>query len=878
MILLINLLLDGGTNGLSPLYMLSEIFGRLQFDLKRDDELVPAQFVDMIIGTGVGGLVAILLGRLLMTPAQAIEAYYKLSPAISTKVAADQSERESNTARFKHAFDQLLKDAGYDPESLFETRCKEPRNCKTVICVMNQDTTQCQLLRSYRIRGAPNPEYTITQVALASIASPEIYGPISLGNGFKKTIFSSALIGYANPTQQLLKEAHAVFGDINVATIVSLGTGKIETSGSFDSDDWMYSMARQVTLDTQRTHEDIYDRLKQTSIYFRLNIDKATHTSHDTAAIVAMTSVYMTETAVSDTIDELVRSFQVETHRVSLRDINSVTKVDISIKPRPALTHNFVGRDDILEELHRTHLSSQGPQRKSPLISVLTGLGGCGKTQIALKFALDYEHRYPEAPVYFLDARSPERLQTELETVIRARGPAHRSQTYQDAIDWIAAQEQWLLIFDSADDPSLNLSTYIPNSSSGHVIITTRNDLVRAQSPENSHKVDSLPVAHACHLLLVASGYDTSHNNVIHSQKIVKELGCLPLAVAHAAGYILIHRCLDTYLHLYRQRRRELLSRSDPNVVQGREGSVATTIHLSFGRLSREAQLLLQFLSLFHAASISHSVIATAALRNFAFTPFAMQASDPLEEEHANALMKLICPSGAWSAFDFNEMIQQCLQYSLIQITMVEGAGKYYSMHVLVQSWLRLDLPQDHLFHRLLVRLLASSITADDNYENLLFHRVVLPHIEGAIVGLDTNVADSFAFGFILEESKHSPQAVRYFRRALVLCMEMFGEAHQDTISAMGRLASSLDSCGRFREGMELKLKVLNGRRSLLGEAHPDTLRVMNNLARSFDWLGMREEAIEMDELVLKLRRRVQGNEHPDVLLTLANLAVSLKK
>ncbi|KAG9053914.1 hypothetical protein FS842_006778 [Serendipita sp. 407] len=664
-----------------------------------------------------------------MTPTQAIESYSKLSSAIVTTVAStvDQVQRETNTSRFKEAFDQLLRDAGHDPGSLFQTRNGKSNGCKTVICVMNQaNMSYCQLIRSYRSRSAPGPEYTITQVALASIASPDAYAPVLVGKGPKEAILSSALMGYANPVKQLLKEAHLHFGEAEVGTLLSLGTGKIENSKPIDTENRMQAMARQVTLDAQRSHEEVYERLKETGIYFRLN-----------------ESAHMDEGAVSDTIDEVVRSFQVDSHGISLKDINSVAKIEMSFKPRPSLTRNFVGRDDILDKLH---------------------------------------------------------------------------------------------------------------------------------------KVDSLSLGDASHLLLVSSGYTTSPDNLTKAKEIARELGCLPLAVAHAAGYITIHRCLDTYLHLYRQRRRELLSRSDPNVVQGREGSVSTTIQLSFERLSTQARYLLQLFSLFHATSISHSIIEKAALRNFAFTPFALQVQDPSEEEHASALMALICPSGAWSEFDFNEMIQQCLQYSLLQIITGDGATKYYTIHVLVQSWLRLDLPQDHLFQRLLIRILACGITADDNYENLIFHRSIIPHIEGAVVALNTTIADSFAFGFVLEEARHSLPAVQYLERALVLCIEALGDTHPDTISAMGRLAASLDSCGEFRAGMELKLRVLQGRKRLFGEEHPDTLRVMSNLARSFDWLGMYEEAVKMDELVLGLRRRVQGDDHPDVLLTLANLAVSLKK
>jgi len=70
-----------------------------------------------------------------------------------------------------------------------------------------------------------------------------------------------------------------------------------------------------------------------------------------------------------------------------------VTVVEIALKPRPSLVKNFVGRGDVLEAMHRTHLTNRPINSKEPAISVLHGLGGAGKTQTALKFALEFEEK-----------------------------------------------------------------------------------------------------------------------------------------------------------------------------------------------------------------------------------------------------------------------------------------------------------------------------------------------------------------------------------------------------------------------------------------------------------------------------------------------------
>jgi hypothetical protein len=74
--------------------------------------------------------------------------------------------------------------------------------------------------------------------------------------------------------------------------------------------------------------------------------------------------------------------------------IDSVPAVEITLRPRPSVVPTFVGREDILEAMRQTHFGDRPSGSDMPAISVLTGLGGSGKTQIALKFALHFEERH----------------------------------------------------------------------------------------------------------------------------------------------------------------------------------------------------------------------------------------------------------------------------------------------------------------------------------------------------------------------------------------------------------------------------------------------------------------------------------------------------
>ncbi|PVF91051.1 hypothetical protein CPB86DRAFT_720161, partial [Serendipita vermifera] len=131
-----------------------------------------------------------------------------------------------------------------------------------------------------------------------------------------------------------------------------------------------------------------------------------------------------------------------------------------------------------------------------PRVTVLTGLGGSGKTQIAVKFASELS-RFKGEPVYFLNASSKVALEADLHALVQSQPDGHT-----DALVWLAnTPRDWLIIMDNADDPSLELARFLPRCSHGHVIITSRNHFRITLSPESTYYIDSLPLDEATALL-----------------------------------------------------------------------------------------------------------------------------------------------------------------------------------------------------------------------------------------------------------------------------------------------------------------------------------------------------------------------------------------
>jgi hypothetical protein len=177
-------------------------------------------------------------------------------------------------------------------------------------------------LRSYRTRSARTAPCTILEAACACIAYPDTFLPVSIGSGHKQITLVDALTVAANPGKELLREAQRVFGDdMEVATILSIGAGKGDVWGvSIASGADLREVVKRAATSCEPVHEELYSRLRQASIYFRINVERGSGPQMELTS--ENVSAYLEEGLVSDRVDEAVKSIHLRPMGVMLKDIS----------------------------------------------------------------------------------------------------------------------------------------------------------------------------------------------------------------------------------------------------------------------------------------------------------------------------------------------------------------------------------------------------------------------------------------------------------------------------------------------------------------------------------------------------------------------------
>ena len=378
-------------------------------------------------------------------------------------------------------------------------------------------------------------------------------------------------------------------------------------------------------------------------------------------------------------------------------------------------------------------------------------------------------------------------------------------------------------------------------------------------------------------LILVASRNENTEENRALARAIVLELGNLPLALAQAAGYIFIHQCLSTYLVLYREGAGNLLAVVASELPSDYPSSVAATIQISLEQLPIQAVNVMRLFAQLDSTSIPHLIISRSAERGFRRVEWTRDLDlSSQTSQQADALTEIFCANGKWSEVDFNDIINSCLQYSLLRLTTQNGS-KFYSMHILIQSYLRATttLIQGYQPGALIVRLLGSSITYSTDFKHLAFNRLVLPHVQLLQMENVIEAGDHLGFGDALWKAGNARLSVSHMEKCVEMWCRTLGDEDENTLSAMVTLALVYKIVGRSQDALKLEEKILEVRKRTLGPEHRSTLLTAGNLAGSYTNLGRYEEALGLDEKVMEAQKRVFGVEDVDTLRTMGNLALS---
>jgi hypothetical protein len=240
------------------------------------------------------------------------------------------------------------------------------------------------------------------------------------------------------------------------------------------------------------------------------------------------------------------------------------------LAPRPVF---LAGREELLAELGNRLAGDEGA---GPRMAALYGLGGAGKTSVALEYA---HRQLGEVGVAWqLPAENPTVLAAGFGELAAQLDAADRGDPVASVHSVLAASpEPWLLMFDNAPDRA-SVAPLVPPAGPGRVLITSRNPI---WPPGQALQVPVLDPQVAAEFLAARTG-DPDRRAALD---LASELGGLPLALEQAAAYVqATGDTLGGYLTSFRQRQPEMLARGEPT---GYTQTVATTWQLAFEHLQQ---------------------------------------------------------------------------------------------------------------------------------------------------------------------------------------------------------------------------------------------------------------------------------------------------
>ncbi len=530
----------------------------------------------------------------------------------------------------------------------------------------------------------------------------------------------------------------------------------------------------------------------------------------------------------------------------------------------------FTGREDILDTLHR-HLSTDQVVALTQSYA-LHGLGGIGKTQLAVEYA--YRHALEYSAVFWVAAESSETILSSLLAIAELLRLSERQEADQQRVvvavqRWLINHSGWLLIWDNLEDLE-SLERFLPPARQGAILITTRRQALGGlaqglELPSMGQEEGMLfllkrtkvlgPETTSAQMHQLAMSLPTEY---AAAQELVTVMGGLPLALDQAGAYIEETGCgLSGYLQRYQRQRDQLLSRRG---VSGgvHPQSVTATFILASQCVERDhpvAADLLYVCAFLHAEAIPEELFVADAP---SLGPMLDSlAADPSHLDLAVAALRT---------------------FSLVQR---HPETRTLSLHRLVQAvlWEQMGEQERALFQQRAIRMLNATFPevtheAWKRCERLLPHALTcaaaIPDQGGnqELVEVLRKAAD------YLRERAQYKQAEPLYERALRIWEQMEESEPLQMASSLNGLAMLYYRQGKYEQAKGLYERALRIWEQAGAAEHPQMASSLHGLALLYTEQGKYEQAEPLYERALRIREHVLGPEHPEVASSLNGLAM----
>ncbi|WP_051945175.1 FxSxx-COOH system tetratricopeptide repeat protein [Streptacidiphilus rugosus] len=561
---------------------------------------------------------------------------------------------------------------------------------------------------------------------------------------------------------------------------------------------------------------------------------------------------------------------------------------------------SFTGRAAVLDLL-RDQLRGQQRDRRSTVVlptpQTLYGLGGVGKTQVALEYAHRFMADYDL--VWWIEAEQPEQVAVSLTDLGRRLDLRVGENANENAelvketlrLGMHPKAKRWLLIFDNADDPS-QIVQFFPGGP-GDVLVTSRNQawVSHAEALEVDVFRREESIEHLCRRAPALSPQDAA--------LVAEAVGDLPLAVEIASAWLETTGVpVSDYVDQLHNEAVKALAVTKPVDYPTTFGA---TWNVSIARLREQmpaAVRLLQLCAFLSADSIAISIF---------YSDQMMTSLLPYDDELRDKNM-------------MGRVIRAIGRYGLAR---VDNSNRTFQVHRMVQAVIRAELTLEqedelvHDVHRILVGARPDFGDTDDP-ENWPLFELIWPHLtpsnaencdeadtrqllidrvrylwkrgdldRAETLGrrLDSNWTDKlgqddrqtlqlrFQLASVLRSKGLAQECLELDQDTLSRQSRVLRSDHPLTLQTAGNLAADLRVLGRFPEALRRDQETYAKMKEELGEEDPRTLNIANNLAVDYRFNGDYEAARILDEEVYSLRTAVLGVTHPYTLSSKAALA-----
>lgn len=553
----------------------------------------------------------------------------------------------------------------------------------------------------------------------------------------------------------------------------------------------------------------------------------------------------------------------------------------------------------VAEKLHTYHEKSSVPHALA-----IHGLGGSGKTQLALKYVEDHKDKYNT--ILWMNAEdensmrlSFERAVSELQLIVdraQAQGSTlFDSPSVRAVHRWLRdrkdTNDTWLVVIDNADDVSWGVKKLLPEGNQGSIIITSQDsrsrELIHGECEEL--RTDTMEPLEARELLLrnLHRSSDVVTDDIRKACDTVAErLGYLPLAIDLARAFISndtdTMSAIQQFLTDYDRHQDDLLQSEHYHGLSATDKTVWTVWDTTLEKLERRYAAFRPGLLLAFLAHLSGTIVEDELFR------LASLAMPNLHEDLSCNPIKLpdwldniLAFNGdGWDSFHYRQARDVLVRYSLLQ--RVEGERPGVVMHGLVQwraTRYRPDLPWDDWHLAVTFASYSQGLKEEASPQVRREISIHFPKINREYLQ-NSEVCDTYEHGAWCEISavylseKRWKEAEELAIRALEESSMALGEEHPCTLCNMNNLVGVYANQGRWKEAEELGSELIDISKRVLGEEHPHTLRSMSNLVATYAKQERWKEAEELGLEVMEMRNRVLGEWHLDTLAVMANLAV----